>query len=63
MRTYYVGMDVHRATIAIVALNGAGKVVEQLVGNERDARAQLLKAVTGQSVCDVRGRDAGAVVV
>ncbi len=31
MRTYYVGMDVHRATIAIVVLNGAGKVVEQFV--------------------------------
>lgn len=31
MRTYYVGMDVHRASIAIVVLNGAGKVVEQLV--------------------------------
>lgn len=28
MRTYYVGMDVHRASIAIVVLNGAGKVVE-----------------------------------
>ena len=28
MRTYYVGMDVHRATIVIVVLNGAGKFVE-----------------------------------
>lgn len=27
MKTYYVGMDVHRATIVIVVLNGAGKVV------------------------------------
>src|SRR5712671_4348296 len=27
MRTYYVGMDVHRASITIVVLNGAGKVV------------------------------------
>jgi len=27
MKTYYVGMDVHRATIMIVVLNGAGKVV------------------------------------
>ena len=31
MRTYYVGMDVHQATIAIAVLNGAGKVVMQLV--------------------------------
>src|SRR5260370_37344239 len=27
MKTYYVGMDVHRATIALALLNGAGKVV------------------------------------
>jgi len=31
MRTYYVGMDVHRASIMIVVLNGAGKVVMQAV--------------------------------
>lgn len=30
MKTYYVGMDVHRASIAIVVLNGAGKVVEAI---------------------------------
>ncbi len=29
MKTYYVGMDVHRASIVIVVLNGAGKVVER----------------------------------
>ena len=29
MRTYYVGMDVHSATIVIVVLNGAGKIVMQ----------------------------------
>ena len=28
MRTYYVGMDVHQASIVIVVLNGAGKVIE-----------------------------------
>ena len=31
MKTYYVGMDVHRASIVMVVLNGAGKVVMQLV--------------------------------
>ena len=31
MRTYYVGMDVHQASIAMVVLNGAGKNVMQLV--------------------------------
>lgn len=31
MRTYYVGMDVHRASIMIVVLNGAGKVVMESV--------------------------------
>ena len=30
MRTYYVGMDVHRASIVIVVLNGAGKVIEAI---------------------------------
>jgi transposase len=31
MRTYYVGMDVHLASIVIVVLNGAGKVVQQAI--------------------------------
>ena len=31
MRTYYVGMDVHRASIVMVVLNGAGKVVVQSI--------------------------------
>src|SRR6266542_3923804 len=31
MKTYYVGMDVHRASVVIVVLNGAGKVVMQSV--------------------------------
>jgi transposase len=30
MRTYYVGMDVHQASIVIVVLNGAGKLVEAI---------------------------------
>jgi len=30
MRTYYVGMDVHRASIVMAVLNGAGKLVEQI---------------------------------
>src|SRR6267142_78685 len=31
MKTYYVGMDVHSATLRIAVLNGAGKVVMQSV--------------------------------
>jgi transposase len=31
MRTYYVGMDVHSATIVMVVLNGAGKVVMESI--------------------------------
>ena len=31
MRTYYVGMDVHQASIVVVVLNGAGKVVMELI--------------------------------
>jgi hypothetical protein len=30
MRTYYVGMDVHQASIVIVVLNGAGQVLEAI---------------------------------
>jgi len=30
MKTYYVGMDVHRASIVIVVLNGAGKTLEAI---------------------------------
>ena len=30
MKTYYVGMDVHGASIVIVVLNGAGKIVEAI---------------------------------
>jgi len=29
MKTYYVGMDVHKASIVIAVLNGAGKVMMQ----------------------------------
>jgi hypothetical protein len=31
MRTYDVGLDVHRASLVIVVLNGAGKIVMQSV--------------------------------
>ena len=31
MRTYYVAMDVHSASIVIAVLNGAGKVVMESV--------------------------------
>lgn len=31
MRTYYVGMDVHQASIVIVVLNGTGKVIESTI--------------------------------
>ena len=49
MRTYYVGLDVHRATIAIVVLNGAGKVVEQLVVETSATRVRsYLKQLKGR---------------
>jgi hypothetical protein len=44
MRTYYVGMDVHRASIVIVVLNGAGKVVMQSVIETGATSAQLSEA-------------------
>ena len=49
MRTYYVGMDVHRASIVIVVLNGAGKIVMQSVletGAERVR--EFLKQLRGK---------------
>ena len=58
MRTYYVGMDVHRATIVIVVLNGAGKVVEQVVVETSAVRVQsYLKQVRADAThigADVR---------
>ena len=49
MRTYYVGMDVHRATIAIVVVNGAGKVIEQVVVETSATRVRsYLKQLKGR---------------
>ena len=49
MRTYYVGMDVHRASITIVVLNGAGKVVERLTVETSAARVRgYLKQLKGK---------------
>lgn len=49
MKTYYVGMDVHRASIAIVVLNGAGKVVMQSVIETGASRVRgFLKQLSGK---------------
>lgn len=49
MRTYYVGMDVHRASIVIVVLNGAGKVVMQAVVETGAERVrEFLKQLRGK---------------
>lgn len=49
MKTYYVGMDVHRATIVIVVLNGAGKVVMQSVIETGAVRVRsFLKQLSGK---------------
>ena len=51
MKTYYVGMDVHRASIVIVVLNGAGKVVMQAVIETGAERVRgFLKQLRGK-VC------------
>jgi transposase len=48
MKTYYVGMDVHGASIVIVVLNGAGKVVEQIILETSAARVRsYLKQLRG----------------
>src|SRR6266571_4706128 len=49
MRTYYVGMDVHRASIVIVVLNGVGKVVMQSVIETGAERVRgVLKQLRGK---------------
>ena len=53
MKTYYVGMDVHRASIVIVVLNGAGKIVMQSVIETGAERVRGSQAAARQSVCDV----------
>ena len=47
MKTYYVGMDVHRATIALAVLNGAGKVVMEST-IETGAECVHLKQLRGK---------------
>jgi transposase len=49
MKTYYVGMDVHRASIVIVVLNGAGKLVMQYVTETSAARVRdFLRQLRGK---------------
>jgi transposase len=48
MRTYYVGMDVHQATIMIVVLNGAGKeIMELVVETGAETVRNFLKSLRG----------------
>ena len=49
MKTYYVGMDVHSATIRIAALNGAGKVVmESTIETGAERVRGFLKQLRGK---------------
>jgi transposase len=49
MRTYYVGMDVHQASIVIVVLNGAGKVVmESIIETGAETVRGFLKQLRGK---------------
>ena len=49
MRTYYVAMDVHSATIVIAVLNGAGKVVmESVVETGAERVRGFLKQLRGK---------------
>lgn len=49
MRTYYVGMDVHQASIVIVVLNGAGKVVmESIIETGVETVRSFLKQLRGK---------------
>jgi transposase len=49
MKTYYVGMDVHQASIAMVVLNGAGKSIMQLViQTKAEAVREFFKGLKGK---------------
>jgi len=49
MRTYYVGMDVHLASIVIVVLNGAGKVkMESIIETGADTVRGFIKQLRGR---------------
>src|SRR5713226_4191333 len=49
MRTYYVGMDVHQASIVIAVLNGAGKVVmESIIETGADTVRNFIKQLRGK---------------
>ncbi len=49
MRTYYVGMDVHSATIVIVVLNGAGKVkMESIIETGAESVRTFLQQLRGK---------------
>ena len=50
MSTYFVGMDVHQASIVIVVLNGAGKVkMESIIETGRAVRARKDETASGLS--------------
>ena len=49
MKTYYVGMDVHQASIVIAVLNGAGKVVmESILETGAETVRGFLKQLRGK---------------
>ena len=49
MRTYYVGMDVHQASIVLAVLNGAGKVVmESIIETGAETVRHFIKQLRGQ---------------
>src|SRR5437867_1527291 len=49
MRTYYVGMDVHQASIVIVVLNGAGKLVmESIIETGAETVRGFIKQLRGK---------------
>lgn len=49
MKTYYVGLDVHRASIVLAVLNGAGKVVmESIIETGAETVRGFLKQLRGQ---------------
>jgi transposase len=50
MKTYYVGMDVHKSTIVIAVLDVNGKVVSQsIIATSTQAVRDFLKSLRGEA--------------
>src|SRR5437870_11113960 len=64
MKTHYVGMDVHKATIVIAVLDAKGKVVSQsIIETSTQAVRDYFKSWRGVKVTSEEGNQAACLTV